>query len=96
MAPGKVLLVRLLEDMYAHERPNVFDFGGGDAEYKQEFGTRTSESGHVWLLRPGMRSSLIMGYLQGRRAMIQALRGMLAKLGLLEGIRRWTRRGLKS
>lgn len=95
-SPGQILVITMLEDMYDHERPAVFDFGGGDAEYKRQFGTRVSESGHVWLLRPGLRSRMIVGYLSGRRAMSQSLRQALAKLGLLDGIRKLTRRGLKS
>lgn len=95
-SPGQVLVIKMIEDMYEHERPGLFDFGGGDAEYKRQFGTRISESGHVWLLRPGMRSRLIVGYLSGRRAMSQSLRGVLAKVGLLDGVRKLTRRGLNS
>lgn len=95
-SPGQILVIKMIEDMYESECPAVFDFGGGDAEYKRQFGTRISESGHVWLLRPGMRSRLIVGYLSGRRAMSQSLRGALAKVGLLDGVRKLTRRGLKS
>lgn len=95
-SPGQILVIRMLEEMYEHNSPAVFDFGGGDAEYKRQFGTRISESGHVWLLRPGLRSKLIVGYLSSRRAMSQSLRGALAKFGLLDRVRKWTRRGLKS
>lgn len=95
-SPGQILVIKVLEDMYEHERPNTFDFGGGDAEYKRQFGTSISESGHIWLLRPGIRSRMIAGYLSGRRAMSQALRGTLARTGLLDRVRRLTRRGLNS
>lgn len=95
-SPGQILVIRMLEEMYEQHRPSVFDFGGGDAEYKRQFGTRISESGHVWLLRPGVRSRLIVGYLAGRRAMSQSLRGALARLGLLDRVRKWTRRGIKN
>jgi CelD/BcsL family acetyltransferase involved in cellulose biosynthesis len=95
-SPGQVLVIKMLEELYEHDQPAVFDFGGGDAEYKRQFGTRISESGHVWLLRPGMRSKMIVGYLSGRRALSQTLRGMLAKFGLLDRVRKLTRRGLNS
>ena len=94
-SPGQYLVISMLQDMYEHERPAVFDFGGGHADYKRMFGTRVSESGNVWLLRPGLRSKLIMGYFNGRRAMTQSVRRTLDKLGLLDRIRKITRRGLK-
>ena len=94
-SPGQVLVIKMLEEMYEHNQPAVFDFGGGDAEYKRQFGTRISESGHVWLLRPGMRSKMIVGYLSGRRALSQTLRGTLAKFGLLDRVRKLSRRGVK-
>lgn len=94
-SPGQVLVIKMIEEMYEREQPTVFDFGGGDSEYKRQFGTRISESGHVWLLRPGMRSRMIVGYLSGRRALSQTLRGTLARFGLLDRVRQLTRRGLK-
>jgi hypothetical protein len=94
-SPGQYLVIRMLEDMYEHERPAIFDFGGGHADYKRMFGTRVSESGNVWLLRPGLRSKMIMGYFNGRRAMTQSVRRTLDKLGLLDRLRKITRRGLK-
>jgi hypothetical protein len=94
-SPGQYLVVSMLADMYEHERPDVFDFGGGHADYKRMFGTRVSESGNVWLLRPGLRSKMIMGYFNGRRAMTQSVRQTLDKLGLLGRLRKITRRGLK-
>ncbi len=94
-SPGQVLVIKMLEEMYEHDKPAVFDFGGGDAEYKRQFGTSISESGHVWLLRPGIRSKMIVGYLSGRHALSQTLRGTLAKFGLLDRLRKLSRRGLK-
>lgn len=93
-SPGQVLVIKMLEDMFAHDPPNVFDFGGGDAEYKRQFGNSISESGHIWLLRPGLRSRLIVGYLGGRRLLSVALRSALERTGLLERVRQWTRKGL--
>ena len=95
-SPGQYLIVRMLEDMYEHDRPAVFDFGGGHADYKRMFGTRISESGNVWLLRPGLRSQAIIGYFNGRRVLSQSLRRTLDTFGLLDRLRKLTRRGLKS
>jgi hypothetical protein len=93
-SPGQYLVIGMLADMYEHERPDVFDFGGGHADYKRMFGTRVSESGNVWLLRPGLRSKMIMSYFNSRRAIAQSARQTLSKLGLLDRLRKLTRRGL--
>ena len=95
-SPGQYLVISMLEDMYEHERPAIFDFGGGHAVYKRMFGTRVSESGNVWLMRRGLRSKMIMGYFNSRRAMTQSARRGLDKLGLLDRLRKLTRRGLNS
>ncbi|NQV24577.1 MAG: GNAT family N-acetyltransferase [Rhodopirellula sp.] len=95
-SPGQYLVIRMLEDMYEHERPVLCDFGGGHADYKRMFGTRVSESGNVWLLRPGLRSKMIMTYFNGRLAVTQSIRQTLDKLGLLNRLRKLTRKGLKS
>ncbi|MFP6763756.1 MAG: GNAT family N-acetyltransferase [Planctomycetaceae bacterium] len=93
-SPGQVLLIKMLEDLFAHNPPRVFDFGGGDAEYKRMFGNVESVSGNIWILRPGLRSRLIVSCLSGRRTFNRCLRSILAKTGLLEWIRRKSRRGI--
>ena len=95
-APGQMLLMKVLEELYDDDPPRVFDFGGGDAEYKRIFSNVESKSGNVWLLRPGLRSRMIVAYLSGRRRFAQGLRGALAKTGLLDWVRRKTRRGMTS
>lgn len=93
-SPGQVLVIKMLEDMFSHDPPAEFDFGGGDAEYKRQFGNDISESGHIWLLRPGLRSRLIVGYLGGRRLLGATLRSVLDRTGLLDRVRQWTRKGI--
>ena len=94
-SPGQVLVIKMLEDMFAHDPPSIFDFGGGDAEYKRQFGNAIGESGHIWLLRPGLRSRLIVNYLGGRRLLSVTLRSVRDRTGMLERVRQWTRKGLK-
>ena len=95
-SPGLVMVVKMLEDLFAHAPPRVFDFGGGDAEYKRQFGNVSSESGHTWFLRPGVRSRLIVAYLSGRRILGASLRSVLARTGLIDRVRQWTRKGLRT
>ncbi len=49
---GTVLLVMLLEDLYQRpDTPRLFDFGPGDADYKQEFATSGTEEAYLWAIR---------------------------------------------
>ncbi len=93
-SPGQVLVLRMIEDLFDYQTPKVFDFGGGDAEYKRQFSNQHSRSGHIWLLRPGVRSKLIVGYLSSRRILSQSLRAVLAGTGLLDRARQLSRRGM--
>jgi len=93
-SPGQILLMKILEDLFEHDPPRLFDFGNGDAEYKRTFGNFESDSGNIWLLRSGLRSRLIVAYLNGRRSFTQGLRGLLSKTGLLEWVRHKSRRGI--
>ena len=93
-SPGQVLVLKMIEDLFASNTPHVFDFGGGDAEYKRQFSNSESESGSVWLLRPGVRSRVIRSYLEGRRMLGQTARTALHRTGLKDHVRRLTRRGV--
>lgn len=90
-SPGQVLVIQMIDDLLAHQPPREFDFGFGDAEYKRQFGNRVSSSGPLWLLRPGLKSAGIVGYINGRRRLVQGLRGVLVKTGLLQ----WVKQKLK-
>jgi teichuronic acid biosynthesis glycosyltransferase TuaC len=43
-SPGQTMLVQVLDDLFDHDRPEWFDFGGGDADYKQLFANHDSRS----------------------------------------------------
>lgn len=86
-SPGQVLVIQMLDDLLEHDSPRVFDFGFGDAEYKRQFGNAVTHSGPLWLLRPGLKSALIVGYINGRRSAVQGLRSVLVKTGMLQWVK---------
>lgn len=90
-SPGQVLVLKMIEDLFAHDTPRVCDFGGGHAEYKRQFATHSSTSGNVWLMRPGIRTQAIIGYVCARRTVGQGIRAALNKTGVFGRIRQWTR-----
>ncbi len=81
-SPGQVLLLHVLDDLLNDDPPRVFDFGGGDADYKRLFATKTSTSGNVWLVPPGLRPQACLTYLRGCRFLDRTARDMVRKLGL--------------
>lgn len=54
--PGKVLLQEILDDLLAHDPPQTFDFGLGDADYKRFFANEQSRSATLWMFPPGTAS----------------------------------------
>ena len=93
LSPGLVLLLNVLEDMFAADTPDWFDFGGGDAEYKRVLATHTSRSGNVLLMPPGLRSRATIGFLRTCRAAKQTARWFLNQTGQMRKVRQFTRRG---
>jgi Acetyltransferase (GNAT) domain len=50
-SPGTLLLTRIVEDLINTGTANLYDFGAGDARYKQEFGNRSYEEGTLLVCR---------------------------------------------
>jgi hypothetical protein len=92
-SPGQMLVVQMIEDLLAHDRPAWFDFGGGDAEYKRMFANHVSESGTVWLAPPAWKARASLGWIHWCRTLKQVARQTLASLGLGTRIRQWIRYG---
>lgn len=92
-SPGQMLIVQMIEDLLAHERPEWFDFGGGDADYKRMFANHTSESGTVWVTPPAWKARASLGWIQCGRALKQTARRAIATLGLATRVRQWIRYG---
>ncbi len=57
-SPGTVLFLRLLEDLFAHDRPKRLDFGVGDDPYKERFGTHSEPITSGLLFRASRRNTL--------------------------------------
>ncbi len=93
LSPGQVLLVQMLDDLFEHDPPQWFDFGGGDAEYKRTFATDESRSGNVLLLPQGSTTTLATATWRCRQALGRAARRALAAAGLWRKVRHWSRRG---
>jgi len=58
LSPGTVLLYLLLEDLFARDRPELLDFGEGNAPYKERFGNQTAKRGSLFLFRRNLANRL--------------------------------------
>lgn len=90
-SPGRTMLHQIVEDLLRHDSPSVLDFGGGDAEYKQQFANRESSSGSVWLVPQAPRAQVTLKYLKLCRWIRSTGRAVLLQAGLGTRARQWIR-----
>ncbi len=92
-SPGQMMLIQMIDDLMTCDRATWFDFGGGDADYKQLFANQASESGTVWLFPATWQGVLHHGHLGLSRSFRQVIRSGVQTLGLTSRLRQWVRRG---
>ncbi len=92
-SPGQMLVVQMIEDLLAYDRPQTFDFGGGDADYKRMFANQTSTSGTVWVTPPSLKARASLGWIHLCRGLKQTARRAVSQLGLATRVRQWIRYG---
>lgn len=90
-SPGRTMLQQIVEDLLRHDSPQCLDFGGGDAEYKQQFANRESRSGTVWLVPPTWRARCSLSYLKVCRRLRTGVRTLIKRSGLDTKARQWIR-----
>lgn len=90
-SPGRTMLQQIVEDLLRHDSPTYLDFGGGDAEYKQQFANRESRSGTVWLVPPTWQAGMSLYYLKLCRQVRAAGRSLVRRAGLATTARQWIR-----
>lgn len=96
MSPGETMLQQIVEDLYQHNRPAYFDFGGGDAEYKRRFGNLESHSQTLWLVPATWHANAMLNYLNICRKVRSVVRDVTTKSGLATKARQWLRYGGRS
>jgi CelD/BcsL family acetyltransferase involved in cellulose biosynthesis len=72
LSPGTVLLLQMLEDLFAHEAPGKVCFCFGDTRYKQEFGNVHSKDVEILLLKRTFANSLLHRSHVGFRQLVKA------------------------
>lgn len=92
-SPGQMMLIQVLDDLFAHDHPEWFDFGGGDADYKQLFASHESRSGTLWLWPPSWGNLATVNYVRGCRRVRQTVRQAVVTFGMANRARQWVRYG---
>jgi len=90
-SPGRTMLHQIVEDLLSHNPPQTLDFGGGDAEYKQQFANRESRSGTVWLVPSTWHARWSVSYLKACRRLRHAARTLIKQSGWGTKARQWIR-----
>ncbi len=95
-SPGQMMLIQMIDDLITHNHADWFDFGGGDADYKELFANHTSRSGTVWLFPPTLSGRLTAAHLRLCLAGRQWTRAMIQRWGWTTRFRQWIRYGAKT
>ncbi len=90
-SPGRTMLQQIIVDLIRHDSAQSFDFGFGDAEYKQQFANRESRSGTVWLVPPSMRARIALSHLNVCRMLRSAVYTRIKQSGFGIRARQWIR-----
>ncbi len=80
LSPGTALLYLVLEQIFADDRIKMFDFGEGDAFYKEQFATGSRRCAEVFYLRPQARTLSMVSLDTSFWAMRRALKPVEAEL----------------
>jgi CelD/BcsL family acetyltransferase involved in cellulose biosynthesis len=92
-SPGQMMLVQMIDDLLTTNRPEWFDFGGGDADYKQVFANHESQSGTLWLWPPIWSNVATVNYIRGCRILRHSVRRVVVNSGFAQRARQWVRYG---
>jgi CelD/BcsL family acetyltransferase involved in cellulose biosynthesis len=85
--PGKVMLQEILNDLMTHDHATLFDFGLGDAEYKQFFANEHARSAKLWMFSPGLRGFWQTASINLRRTLGKTARNLVAHMPWYERLR---------
>jgi hypothetical protein len=89
--PGSVLMHLVIEDLYKDDRPDLLDFGFGDAAYKRSFGNTEYEACSAHLV-PANRWRWLLLVQTGLDAVEANVRAALVKAHLDRPVRRLLKR----
>jgi len=91
--PGTVLLYRIIEHLYTDDRPDEFDFGSGDSEYKRLFSNHGEPCVNALLIRRTVPMAFPFALYRACEVGTRLTRRALDRFELRERVRHLLRRG---
>jgi hypothetical protein len=91
VAPGTVLLYRVVEDLFADNPPQCLDFRYGDSDYKRIFGNYSFGEANIYLVRKGFYTGLVLAIDKTLRVTARLIRTVLDWCQLREVVRHFLR-----
>lgn len=89
---GTQMFLRLVDEL-VREGIGRFDFGLGDANYKQRFGDRSWRESTIRMFEPGRQGRFLRAYVGSCEALDAALRAVVQRVGVRERLKQaWRRR----
>ena len=93
---GTYLLLKVLEELCDDEGVRLVDFGIGDAEFKERFGTRSWREGNVLIYAPTVRGARINVTRTALESGIGATKRLAGRSRLAGSLKRRFRRGARA
>jgi hypothetical protein len=90
-SPGTVLHVMVVEDMFEHHKPRVFEFGV-HGEQKATFGNNSYRATEVFLIRPSIYPMVATGLYRLSNAGTEAAKRVLDRYGVTGKVKQMMRR----
>ena len=75
-SPGQSLLYLIIKDCFENEKPSIFHFGTGEADYKEMFSNQFGEEATVLILKSNFRNRLLILAHGTSRKLAMLLRSM--------------------
>ncbi len=94
-SPGTILFIKVLEELCRSRSVNIFDYGFGNAEYKERFGTDFWLEGSVHIFAPRLYPILLNLALTSTSAASGALNYLVTKAGVYNWVKRHWRNLLR-
>lgn len=91
-SPGKLLLLKIIEDLHGVGTFQWLDFRHGDAEYKRHFSNQGYAEAGILLVKASLRQALPFFLFRVLTWWTNNVRAGLNQLGIIEKLRTWRRR----
>jgi hypothetical protein len=88
---GTTLQFLVIEDLFVHDRPNVFDFGTGMGGQKELFGNASFFDTDIYILRKGLYTRLASGVHKAGSALATGTKRALAHYDLKKRVKKLIR-----